>query len=48
MKQFKSVVLLLLLVSVQIFATAKAPKNNPVFVLVHGAWHGGWCWSDVK
>jgi len=18
------------------------------FVLVHGAWHGGWCWRDVK
>ena len=17
------------------------------FVLIHGAWHGGWCWSDV-
>jgi hypothetical protein len=17
------------------------------FVLVHGAWHGGWCWRDV-
>jgi pimeloyl-ACP methyl ester carboxylesterase len=21
--------------------------NNPVFVLVHGAWHGAWCWSRV-
>jgi pimeloyl-ACP methyl ester carboxylesterase len=20
----------------------------PTFVLVHGAWHGGWCWSKVK
>jgi pimeloyl-ACP methyl ester carboxylesterase len=20
-------------------------NNNPVFVLVHGAWHGAWCWS---
>ncbi|MGZ0244868.1 MAG: alpha/beta fold hydrolase, partial [Alphaproteobacteria bacterium] len=18
------------------------------FVLVHGAWHGGWCWRDVR
>ena len=18
-----------------------------IFVLVHGAWHGGWCWRDV-
>lgn len=22
-------------------------KNPPVYVLVHGAWHGGWCWSRV-
>jgi pimeloyl-ACP methyl ester carboxylesterase len=21
--------------------------NNPVFVLVHGAWHGAWCWRRV-
>lgn len=21
---------------------------KPVFVLVHGAWHGGWCWKKVK
>src|SRR6266852_8227061 len=20
----------------------------PTYVLVHGAWHGGWCWSKVK
>lgn len=19
-----------------------------IFVLVHGAWHGGWCWRDVR
>ncbi len=25
-------------------AMAAAPKT---FVLVHGAWHGGWCWSEV-
>lgn len=25
-------------------------KHNakPVFVLVHGAWHGGWCWKKIK
>lgn len=23
---------------------AKAPRT---FVLVHGMWHGGWCWNDV-
>jgi pimeloyl-ACP methyl ester carboxylesterase len=21
--------------------------TKPAFVLVHGAWHGGWCWADV-
>ncbi len=22
--------------------------QQPVFVLVHGAWHGGWCWEKVS
>jgi hypothetical protein len=23
-------------------------KSRPsIFVLVHGAWHGGWCWRRV-
>jgi len=22
--------------------------DAPTFVLVHGAWHGGWCWRDVR
>src|SRR5579862_2405263 len=26
-------------------ATAQRPVQ--AFVLVHGAWHGGWCWSRV-
>ncbi len=26
---------------------ARAAKAKPAFVLVHGAWHGGWCWRDV-
>ena len=21
---------------------------SKTYVLVHGAWHGGWCWRDVK
>lgn len=25
-----------------------ASMKNPNFVLVHGAWHGGWCWNRVK
>lgn len=27
--------------------TAAAPPANLIFVLVHGAWHGGWCWRRV-
>jgi len=23
------------------------PRTAQTFVLVHGAWHGGWCWSRV-
>src|SRR5690606_11511219 len=23
------------------------PASKSTFVLVHGAWHGGWCWSRV-
>ncbi len=23
-------------------------KQREIFVLVHGAWHGGWCWRDVR
>ncbi len=23
------------------------PASTQTFVLVHGAWHGGWCWSRV-
>src|SRR5437016_8107156 len=29
-------------------ASAKAQTNTrKTFVLVHGAWHGGWCWRRV-
>jgi pimeloyl-ACP methyl ester carboxylesterase len=24
-----------------------APRLGETFVLVHGAWHGGWCWREV-
>lgn len=27
--------------------TVGAPLK-PAFVLVHGAWHGGWCWAEVS
>jgi pimeloyl-ACP methyl ester carboxylesterase len=26
---------------------AQAPTSGETFVLVHGAWHGGWCWRRV-
>src|SRR6202521_3420077 len=28
-------------------ATATAQATAQTFVLVHGAWHGGWCWRRV-
>ena len=31
----------------QLAATAAAQPTNAPFVLVHGAWHGGWCWRRV-
>ncbi len=27
---------------------AAAQANAKTFVLLHGAWHGGWCWRDVE
>jgi len=29
-------------------ASAQAPATAKTFVLVHGAWHGGWCWRRVS
>lgn len=26
---------------------AVSTGGKPTFVFVHGAWHGGWCWSEV-
>jgi pimeloyl-ACP methyl ester carboxylesterase len=26
---------------------ASQPRQQYTFVLVHGAWHGGWCWRDL-
>ncbi|MEA2924822.1 MAG: hypothetical protein QOD25_1944, partial [Alphaproteobacteria bacterium] len=28
--------------------TAQAQTGGKTFVLVHGAWHGGWCWRRVS
>lgn len=30
-----------------VFAQSSSSKP-PVYVLVHGAWHGGWCWQQVS
>lgn len=27
--------------------TLQPASSRPPFVLLHGAWHGGWCWRDV-
>jgi len=27
--------------------SSPAGTDKPAFVLVHGSWHGGWCWSRV-
>lgn len=27
---------------------AAQTKSSYTFVLIHGAWHGGWCWRDVR
>lgn len=39
--------LAILLMCTTIHAKAQT-KTQPVYVLVHGAWHGGWCWDKVK
>lgn len=32
----------------EIFQHEPANGKSQVFVLVHGAWHGGWCWKYVR
>jgi pimeloyl-ACP methyl ester carboxylesterase len=29
-------------------ANAAEPAKGGTFVLIHGAWHGGWCWRPVQ
>jgi pimeloyl-ACP methyl ester carboxylesterase len=44
-KSFYAILILL----VSIFnVTAQSAGKQPVFVLVHGAFHGGWCWQRVS
>ncbi|MFT4204520.1 MAG: alpha/beta fold hydrolase [Chitinophagaceae bacterium] len=46
-KHFFTTLIILLLAGTNI-ALAQNKTDNPVFVLVHGAWHGGWCWQDIS
>jgi pimeloyl-ACP methyl ester carboxylesterase len=32
----------------ELVSTARAQTQRKTFVLVHGAWHGGWCWRRVS
>lgn len=43
--QSKLVKLIIVFLLVQVSLMAQSRK---VFVLVHGAWHGGWCWQRVS
>ncbi len=41
----KKIVLLLVLLCIQYIGFGK--DKNSTYILVHGAWHGAWCWSKV-
>jgi len=47
MKQLRTLFLLLLLLGGILSGYAQNQGHRPTYVLVHGAWHGGWCWQDV-
>jgi pimeloyl-ACP methyl ester carboxylesterase len=44
----KSFYTLLILLVINFVTHAQTFKKPPVYVLVHGAWHGGWCWQKVS
>jgi pimeloyl-ACP methyl ester carboxylesterase len=46
-KSISFYLLVLLLMSTTINSIAQHKPQQPVYVLVHGAWHGGWCWDQV-
>ncbi len=45
-RQMLSTLSILSLGSITKSFTANRPKKA-TFVLIHGAWHGGWCWKKV-
>lgn len=44
----KSFYILLILIVLVFNVNAQSAGKQPVFVLVHGAFHGGWCWQRVS
>ncbi|MBL3659056.1 alpha/beta fold hydrolase [Fulvivirga sediminis] len=48
MKNTKRILLILILNFIFLASFAQLKSNKKNFVLVHGAWHGGWCWKEVK
>ncbi|WP_342330896.1 alpha/beta fold hydrolase [Pedobacter sp. FW305-3-2-15-E-R2A2] len=47
-KSTKSFFILLILLLSVFEINAQSTSNKPIFVLVHGAFHGGWCWQRVS
>ncbi|WP_343322108.1 alpha/beta hydrolase [Sphingobacterium multivorum] len=47
MKQLRTLFLLVLLSCGMLIGYAQHQDHRPTYVLVHGAWHGGWCWQAV-
>jgi len=41
-------IFLLLFICFTFGAHSQTNPSSQTFVLVHGAWHGGWCWQDVS
>lgn len=47
-KHLLTILIVLFLSGTNIVSAQNQSPDKPVFVLVHGAWHGGWCWQDVS
>lgn len=48
MKVTNYLILLLILALFSQNGYSQTETDKPSFVLVHGAWHGGWAWKNVK
>lgn len=47
-KSISYYLLAIVLIGSNLSSNAQSKSQQPVFVLVHGAWHGGWCWQHVS